>query len=511
MPAALHERRGPAAVGKTEASPESENEKQRTPHSYITYEDEFNRLRRVVRFPLSPEACQAAMFVLALHGAGRRWDQVRFFQKPEAGLGPEDGLRGEASNRHVRAPEAGVQARRATLDNRDTYVGGQSYRWAGFDPIEKKPIYELRRIQEIHVDLDFYKVPAWSGAAPKMVRDAVFETLDRRGIARPGLVVFSGRGLQLVWLLETWVDPQAALKAVTAMQALVRLLAPFGADPAATDVGHLLRLPGTVNTKSGDLAWLLTHEPDRRQNFDELCLSILGPREPKAERPAPKPKPEARAPAPVAPKAAVPRSPEAKAERARKYRAATAHKRLADVLRIVMGKWGGRVPEGYRNVVAHLVACELIHTSRDPLADLIQWCARYTDGHAEHEIRDTVKTARAIRDIRIGGRTIRAAGYPYGASGLGEKMGITPDDVHRLGLTAIAAGGETEEQFRERRREPDAEAKRHSREAAGATPRSQSLERQKPWLAAGVSRATYYRHQKHTKSLKRIKNSVRSR
>ena len=497
MPAALHERRGPAAVGKTEASPESENEKQRTPHSYITYEDEFNRLRRVVRFPLSPEACQAAMFVLALHGAGRRWDQVRFFQKPEAGLGPEDGLRGVASNRHVRAPEAGVQARRATLDNRDTYVGGQSYRWAGFDPIEKKPIYELRRIQEIHVDLDFYKVPAWSGAAPKMVRDAVFETLDRRGIARPGLVVFSGRGLQLVWLLETWVDPQAALKAVTAMQALVRVLAPFGADPAATDVGHLLRLPGTVNTKSGDLAWLLTHEPDRRQNFDELCLSILGPREPKAERPAPKPKPEARAPAPVAPKAAVPRSPEAKAERARKYRAATAHKRLADVLRIVMGKWGGRVPEGYRNVVAHLVACELIQTGcSDPHGELIKWCARYTDDHSEDEILDTFKTARAKR-------------YNYGARGLGEKLGITTDDVHRLGLTAIAAGGETDEQFRERRRKRDAELKRQRREAAGATAQSNSTERQKPWLAAGVSRATYYRHQTNTKSLKRIKNSVR--
>ena len=122
-----------------------------------------------------------------------------------------------------------------------------------------------------------------------------------------------------------------------------------------------------------------------------------------------------------------------------------------------------------------------------------------------------MKTARAIRDIRKGGRTIRAAGYPYGASGLGKKMGITPDDVHRFGLTAIAAEGETEEQFRERRRKRDAELKRQGREAAGATPQSNSTERQKPWLLTGDSRATYYRHQKDTKSLKGIKNSVRSR
>src|SRR5215207_1911053 len=103
MPAALPERRSPA-TGGTEARPKSENEK-RTPHSYITYAEEFNRLPRVVPFPLSPEAGQAAMFVLALHGAGRASDRVRFFQKPEPGLGPNDRLRGEVSNWHMRAPE----------------------------------------------------------------------------------------------------------------------------------------------------------------------------------------------------------------------------------------------------------------------------------------------------------------------------------------------------------------------------------------------------------------------
>src|SRR3954447_22260967 len=145
------------------------------------------------------------MFVLALHGAGSRWDQVRFLQKPEPGLGPEDGLRGEFSNYHVRAPEAGNTARKLTRDNRDTYVGGQSYRQPPpprqkrKGPIDLKEValrtlreprklpkpaksekggsgnsHPVSRIQEIHADLDFYKVPAWSGAAPKMVQDAVF-------------------------------------------------------------------------------------------------------------------------------------------------------------------------------------------------------------------------------------------------------------------------------------------------------------------------------------------------
>jgi hypothetical protein len=509
MPPPLPRRRGPAAAG-TDAGPKASNEN-RTPRLYVPYSEEFKRL---VPFPLSPEAGQAAMFALALHGAGSRWDQVRFLQKPEPGLGPEDGLRGEASNWHVWVPEAGITARTLTLDNRDTHIGGQSYRQPPppcqkrKGPIDLKEVAsrclkELRkvpkaqpikrslsRIQEIHADLDFYKVPAWSGAAPKMVQDAVFETLARRGIPRPGLVVFSGQGLQLVWLLETGIDPKAAPKAMAAMRKLVQILKAFGAD--STDLAKLLRLPGTINSKSGVRARLLTYEPDHRQDFDELCLKILG-QKPKVERLAPK-QPEAPAPAPkAAPKAAVPRSPEAEAN----FRAATAHKRLADILRIVMGKWGGRVPEGYRNVVAHLVACELIQTGcSDPHGELIKWCARYTDDHSEDEILDTFKTARAKR-------------YNYGARGLGEKLGITTDDVHRLGLTAIAAGGETDEQFKERRRKRDAELKRQRREAAGATAQSNSTERQKPWLAAGVSRATYYRHQTNTKSLKRIKNSVR--
>jgi hypothetical protein len=127
MPPPLHhERRGPAAAG-TDAGPKASNEN-RTPRLYVPYSEEFKRLRRVVPFPLSPEAGQAASFALALHGAGRASDRVRFFQKPEPGLGPNDGLRGEFSNWHVRAPGAGMQARRVTQDYRDTYIGGRSYR-----------------------------------------------------------------------------------------------------------------------------------------------------------------------------------------------------------------------------------------------------------------------------------------------------------------------------------------------------------------------------------------------
>src|SRR3954471_2384768 len=46
MPAALHKRRGPAAGG-TEARLKSENENE-APHSYPTFQQEFNRRRQIV-------------------------------------------------------------------------------------------------------------------------------------------------------------------------------------------------------------------------------------------------------------------------------------------------------------------------------------------------------------------------------------------------------------------------------------------------------------------------------
>ena len=57
------------------------------------------------------------------------------------------------------------------------------------------------------------------------------------------------------------------------MRALVQILKAFGADD--TDLGKLLRVPGTINSKSGVRARLLNYEPDHRQDFDELCLQSL--------------------------------------------------------------------------------------------------------------------------------------------------------------------------------------------------------------------------------------------
>ena len=72
------------------------------------------------------------------------------------------------------------------------------------------------------------------------------------GIPPASLVVHSGRGLYLKWLLKSPL-PQAALPRWNAVQReLVSRLADFGADPKARDASRVLRLVSTCNTKQPD-------------------------------------------------------------------------------------------------------------------------------------------------------------------------------------------------------------------------------------------------------------------
>ena len=81
---------------------------------------------------------------------------------------------------------------------------------------------------------------------------AVRQRLTDVGIPPASLVIHSGRGLYLKWLLKSPL-PQAALPRWNAVQReLVSRLAEFGSDPKARDASRVLRLVSTCNTKQPD-------------------------------------------------------------------------------------------------------------------------------------------------------------------------------------------------------------------------------------------------------------------
>ncbi|MET4384357.1 Ribonuclease G/E [Bradyrhizobium sp. F1.4.3] len=81
----------------------------------------------------------------------------------------------------------------------------------------------------------------------------------------------------------------------------------------------------------------------------------------------------------------------------------------------------------------------------------------------------------------------------YKADTLARKIGLTAERRAHLRITTIGATDETAEQRKAKRRAKDIERKREKRFAAGCKPRSAAS---MPWVAEGISRATYFRRQK---------------
>jgi len=85
---------------------------------------------------------------------------------------------------------------------------------------------------------------------------------------------FSGRGIYLRWLLKaTPATPENKAKWEAIESALVNLLKPIGADQRVQDLARVLRLDGTINSKSG-LMVRTTTESGKRYSLAELYQAI---------------------------------------------------------------------------------------------------------------------------------------------------------------------------------------------------------------------------------------------
>ena len=100
-------------------------------------------------------------------------------------------------------------------------------------------LVNLKRITVCFADLDYYKFnPSWSST--ESVASRILAHCDDAGIPRPSLMIDSGRGLQIKWLLDPL--PAAALPRWNAVQkAIGAAFETFGSDPRAQDASRVLR------------------------------------------------------------------------------------------------------------------------------------------------------------------------------------------------------------------------------------------------------------------------------
>lgn len=123
----------------------------------------------------------------------------------------------------------------------DTYFSQNTF----FRPYRR--IEYIRELRALYVDVDNYLL----NLDPDWTIGAMEAGLFGEKIPEPNLIIHSGRGLALVWLLEP--VPSQALPLWQAVENhFVRQLDKFGGDAKATDAARVLRLAGTVNSKSGE-------------------------------------------------------------------------------------------------------------------------------------------------------------------------------------------------------------------------------------------------------------------
>jgi hypothetical protein len=191
---------------------------------------------------------------------------------------------------------------------------------------------------------------------------AILKACDDAEIPKPSLIVFSGRGYHAKWLFTErlfW----ALLDKWNAVECTIiqRLRESLNADPLAKDASRVLRLVGTINTKTGLTSCVVYDETDNneiiRYNFDDLHRLLAAPlKAERNERTSPD--------LVVAPRTLLTCEPFASWEAGLWWR------RYRDIRRLcAMRGWtpeNGGVPEGYRDLVLFLLSVCLSWVTTPP-------------------------------------------------------------------------------------------------------------------------------------------------
>ena len=132
------------------------------------------------------------------------------------------------------------------FDKEDVYISMSTF----YKPMRR--IETIKEIGNLFLDLDTYNT--------KFTKTQILMNLEEnyfnRVIPIPNLIIDSGRGLTLVWSIEK--VPYMALPLWKAIQEyLYSQLKEFGADRKALDATRVLRVAGSINSKSGTRVTIL--------------------------------------------------------------------------------------------------------------------------------------------------------------------------------------------------------------------------------------------------------------
>ena len=162
---------------------------------------------------------------------------------------------------------------RALDRRRDTYLTQNEF----FRP--NRRVANLLQINVVWVELDTYNVPSLREYSPEGLSHLVLDYCQEHQIPLPSLVLFSGQGLHVKWLLDKPIPRQALPRWNAVQRHLSKKFELFGADFKGIDASRVLRLEQTVNTKSREVCRILWtqqgNDGPADYDFDLLADEIL--------------------------------------------------------------------------------------------------------------------------------------------------------------------------------------------------------------------------------------------
>jgi hypothetical protein len=133
----------------------------------------------------------------------------------------------------------------------------------------QRRIENLRQLKALYVDLDFYLF----NYHPYWVLDKLEHEYYKQVIPEPNIIIFSGQGIVLIWLLEP--VPYKALPLWQAVQDyFLNQLKDLGGDSKAADAARVFRLAGTINSKN-DAEVHAEYRHDYRYELRQLQFDYL--------------------------------------------------------------------------------------------------------------------------------------------------------------------------------------------------------------------------------------------
>lgn len=311
----------------------------------------------------------------------------------------------------------------------------------------QRRIDNIRQLRTLYVDLDVYNM----GMSPEWVLGKLEFEVFGQALPEPNMVIFSGRGLVLIWHIEPLpIEAMPLWRAVETF--FVEQLKEVGSDTKATDPARIFRLAGSINSKNNAIV-RAEYRHDYRYDIHQLQYDYL---------------PE------LSPKKLAVKKKGRKTKIVRMFNVYTLHlSRARDLAKLV------ELREGDINTRQNLLflyryfTCCFTDDPAKALDDTLSLNSEFRRPLSEREVRSATKSAErawAARSDAKANEIAKSFGYPGAGYNMSNSdiidwLDITPQEQRHL--SSIIGKDE--------KRRRNTEARRKKRREEGMKPREEYL------------------------------------